>query len=95
MREIDELPSRRATPAAKELRMAEQLIDALAADWKPERYHDTYVEELRARIEAKADGADTDTQDDEPEPSADIVDLTEALERSLEQGRGRKRRRSA
>ena len=45
--EIDELPSRRATPAAKELRMAEQLIDALAADWKPERYHDTYVEELR------------------------------------------------
>ena len=77
--EIDELPSRRATPAAKELRMAEQLIDALAADWKPERYHDTYVEELRARIEAKADGAETDAGDDEPEPSADIVDLTEAL----------------
>jgi len=93
--EIDELPSRRATPAAKELRMAEQLIEALAADWKPEHYHDTYVEELRARIEAKADGADTDARDDEPEPSADIVDLTEALERSLEQGRGRKRRRSA
>ena len=85
--EIDELPSRRATPAAKELRMAEQLIDALAADWKPERYHDTYVEELRARIEAKADGADTDAQDDEPEPSADIVDLTEALERSLKKAK--------
>ena len=93
--EIDELPSRRATPAAKELRMAEQLIDALAADWKPERYHDTYVEELRARIEAKADGAETDAHDDEPEPSADIVDLTEALQRSLEKGRGRKRRRTA
>ena len=45
----------------------------------PKRYHDTYTEELRARIEAKADGADTDIQDDEPEPSADIVDLTEAL----------------
>ena len=75
--------------------MAEQLIDALAADWKPEHYHDTYVEELRARIEAKADGAETDARDDEPEPSADIVDLTEALQRSLEQGRGRKRRRSA
>ena len=93
--EIEELPSRRASPAAKELRMAEQLIDALATDWKPERYHDTYVEELRARIEAKAEGAETDTGEAEPEPSADVVDLTEALQRSLEQGRGRKRRRSA
>ena len=64
-----------------------QLIDALAADWKPERYHDTYTEELRARIEAKGDGADTEIQDDEPEPSADIVDLTEALERSLKKAK--------
>ena len=96
-REIDELPSRRTKPTTKELRMAQQLIDALAAEWKPEHYHDTYVEELRARIDAK-EVAKIETVD-EPAPTADVLDLTEALQRSLEQGRSkpraRRRRRSA
>ena len=33
--------------------MAEQLIDALASDWDPKQYQDTYVDELKARIKAK------------------------------------------
>ena len=45
--------TRRAKPDAKALKMAGQLIDGLAAEWKPEQYHDTYTEELRKRIKAK------------------------------------------
>ena len=36
--------------------MATQLIDGLAAEWNPDQYHDTYVEELRKRIKAKEAG---------------------------------------
>lgn len=96
-RDIDELPARKSKPGAKELKMAEQLIDALASDWDPKQYKDTYVEELKARIEAatkkRGDKGD-DVVDAEPDEdkTADIVDLTEALQRSLDEGRaGRKR----
>ncbi len=51
--EIDEMPARRAKPDAKALKMASQLLDAMSTDWKPSRYHDTYTEELRSRIEAR------------------------------------------
>ena len=38
--------------------MATQLLDAMAADWDPRRYHDTFTEDLRDRIEAKDKGKD-------------------------------------
>jgi DNA end-binding protein Ku len=54
--EIDAVPSRRARVEAKELRLATQIIDALQAQWKPSKYHDTYTEELEDLIKAKAKG---------------------------------------
>ena len=47
-------PRRQADAEGAE--MATQLIDALASDWKPKRYHDTYTEELRKRITARGTG---------------------------------------
>jgi DNA end-binding protein Ku len=82
--DIDGIPSKSsAKPDAKTLRMATQLIDALAADWKPEQYHDTYAEELKARIKAK--GAGKRIVDEEPaeEPGAKVLDLMEALRNSV------------
>lgn len=91
-KDIDELPARRSKPGDKELKMATQLIDALTADWKPEQYKDTYADELRERIKAKESGDDVVEQEAEEPRSADVVDLAEALERSLgEAGKGRKR----
>jgi DNA end-binding protein Ku len=89
--DIDELPARKSKPGPKELRMAEQLIDSLASDWDPKQYQDTYVDELKARIKAKDKGKDVVEAEPEEEKTADIVDLTEALQRSLESGRTRKR----
>src|SRR6476646_7470979 len=35
---IDDIPSARAKPDAKEVRLATQIIDSLASDWDPRRY---------------------------------------------------------
>jgi DNA end-binding protein Ku len=88
-RDIDELPSRRSKPAAKELRMALQLLDALASDWEPKQYKDTYVEELRDRIEAKEAGEEVVVEEPAAK-GADVIDLSEALQRSLDTA-GRRR----
>ena len=83
--DIDGIPSKSAAkPDAKTLRMATQLIDALAADWKPEQYHDTYAEELKARIKAK--GAGNKIVDEEPPEGTGgkVLDLMEALRTSVE-----------
>jgi len=82
-KDIDELPARKSKPAAKELQMAKQLVDSLAGDWDPKQYHDTFAEELRSRIKAKDKGKDVVEATADEEPTADIIDLSEALERSL------------
>jgi DNA end-binding protein Ku len=94
-RDIDDLPSRRSKPAPAELRMAVQLIDSLASDWDPKRYKDTYVEELRDRIEAKEAGKEVVAEAPTKERGADVIDLSEALQRSLDEARGGKRRRTS
>ena len=80
-------------PAPKELRMALQLLDSLASDWNPKQYKDTYVEELRDRIEAKEAGEEI-VADEIEERRADVIDLSEALQRSLDEARATKRRKT-
>lgn len=80
--EIDGLPSRRARADGKELRLATQIIDALESDWKPNKYHDTYTEELRELIERRAKG-ETITIDQSPAESAKVLDLMAALNASV------------
>jgi DNA end-binding protein Ku len=80
--QIDELPARRTKPDAKELKLATTIVDALAADWDPERYHDTYTDELKSLIERKAAG-ETITVEEEPEGTAEVIDLMAALEASV------------
>jgi DNA end-binding protein Ku len=77
----------------KALKMATQLVDALASDWEPEQYHDTYVEELRDRIRAKDEGEEV-IEAEEEKPTAKVVDLAAALEESLRSARPTSARRS-
>ena len=46
----------------RELAMAKQLIDSLAGEFEPEKYHDTYREEVLALIERKAAGEEIAVQ---------------------------------
>jgi DNA end-binding protein Ku len=69
-------------PSAKELEMARQLIEALAGDFEPEKYHDEYREQLLDIIEKKAAGEEIVAEPLVEEP-AKVVDLMAALEASL------------
>jgi DNA end-binding protein Ku len=93
---IESLPPRRSKPDAAALKMAGQLIDGLAADWNPDKYHDTYVEELRKRIKAKKAGKEIVDDTVTTETPANVVDLVAALQASLDKAkRPRKARKRA
>jgi DNA end-binding protein Ku len=89
-KEIGELPSRRAKPDPKALKLATQIVDSLAADWKPDQYHDTYAEELRRLIKAKGDGKDVVVEEPAKPDTGNVVDLMAALEASVEAAKGKR-----
>lgn len=73
----------------RELEMAERLVEDMSEDWAPEQYHDTYREDLLARIEAKIDKGQTheitEVEEGAPAPGGgEVVDLMAMLKRSLE-----------
>ena len=88
--EVDGVPARRSKPDAKALKLATQIVDSLAGDWKPEQYRDTYAEELRARIQRKEKGKDIVAEAEAPEGEAKILDLMEALEQSVSAAKERR-----
>ncbi len=78
--EIGEIEEAQATD--RELKMAEQLIASLSADFEPAKFHDEYREQVLALIEAKANGEEIAVQPQVEEPAA-APDLMAALEASL------------
>jgi len=91
----DVLPQKQAKVAAKEVEMAEQLIDSLTTEFDPGAYRDEYREELLSLIERKAEGKDVLTAPATEEPKATAApDLMSALEESIaavkDRGKGKK-----
>lgn len=75
----------------KEMEMANQLVSSYESDFAPENYTDEYQKELRALIEAKMErGEAVETPEIAQEEGAEVVDLMEALRRSVAQSRERK-----
>ena len=68
----------------KELDIAKQLIDSLEGDWEPEKYKDTYREDVLAFIERKAAGEEIAEQPALDEEEAPVPDLMSALRASLD-----------
>ena len=82
-------------PSAKELDMALRLIDDMADEWQPERYHDTYHEDLLKRIEEKIKAGQTEriTEPEKEEKAgkgAEVIDLMSLLKKSVEGGKKEK-----
>lgn len=73
-----------------EVKVANQLIEALAGDWDPEKYHDTFQENLKKLIEVKLEGGEV-AEVEKPKKMAPVVDLMAALKQSLAQMEGRKK----
>jgi DNA end-binding protein Ku len=85
--EVEGLPGRQTRVSEKELKMAQQLIDSLSADFEPDRYADTYREKVLDLIERKAEGKEV-VVNAEPERPAPVIDLMAALEASLKAAKG-------
>ena len=76
----------------KEVAMAAQLIDSLSAEFEPERFKDTYREQVLDLIERKAAGEEI-VLEDAPAPDAtSVVDLMAALEASVAEARQARKR---
>jgi DNA end-binding protein Ku len=81
--ELDGLPDAKELKASdRELKMAEQLIESLASEFDPTRYHDEYREKVLELIEAKAAGEEIAVQPEAPKAER-VPDLMAALEASL------------
>ncbi len=96
VREAD-FPSLDAAPkvSPRELRMSAQLVEGFAEDFDPSRFSDEYQEQLRTLIDAKlaqGDSLDTDAtfgeSDDDEDSGGEVLDLMDALKRSIERSRG-------
>jgi DNA end-binding protein Ku len=84
-RQIDELPDPAEVKTSKrELEIAEQLVDSLAGDFEPQKYRDTYREEVLALIERKAQGEEITLQPPPEETREPAPDLMSALKASLD-----------
>jgi len=76
-----------------ELKLAQQVMESLVAEFDPTELKSQYRSDLREMLEAKLDGQEIA----KPEPVAEtpIVDLMEALKRSVEEVKGRKTTKAA
>ena len=86
IRDVEDIKSTRSRVSAEELKMAERLIESFTTDWKPEKYKDTYRDDLCAIIRAKRKGkeihAAPETEEEAP------TDLLTALRESIERSQG-------
>jgi DNA end-binding protein Ku len=74
--------------------MARRLVADMTGTWQPEEYHDSFQEKIMQLVEKKAhegkiENLEKDTGGEERK-SADIIDLTELLKRSLSEKGGNK-----
>ena len=88
--ELDNLPKGQSFQK-RELEMARSLIDSMTVPWKPEQYQDSYRDRVMEMIEAKRRGEEIVTEGDTGQ-SAEVLDLMQALERSLDRSKGAKGR---
>jgi DNA end-binding protein Ku len=73
-----------------ELQMAEQLVATLADSFQPEKFSDTYRDNLMKIINAKMKGKKITVEEPkEPEPT-NVIDLMTRLQESLAQGKKKK-----
>jgi DNA end-binding protein Ku len=90
-------PAPKVSP--KELEMSEALVKSFESDFDPSKFGDDYQEELRKLIDAKlkeGDAVDTaatfgDQPEEEEKGGGEVLDLMEALRKSVDQNRASKK----
>jgi DNA end-binding protein Ku len=88
-----DFPELKEQVAPAELKVAKMLIDSMSVEeFAPEKFHDTYREDVMAMIEARIAGQTIPVQDVKKPAMTNVVNLMDVLQRSLEasQGKGAK-----
>src|SRR5580765_4970225 len=85
IRQVEEFRTDTGLVKEKELAMAKMLISSLEAEFEPQKYHDTYRDNLQKLIEAKIEGKKV--VETPSEHVAPVIDIMEALKKSLAEKR--------
>jgi DNA end-binding protein Ku len=83
IRTVEEFRTDTSNVKEKELALAKTLVESLADDFQPEKYHDTYRDNLQKMIEAKVAGHKV--VETPAAHVAPVIDIMEALKKSLAQ----------
>lgn len=90
--ELD-VPSGKEGVSERELEMAERLVEGMVTDWEPEKYKDTYRQDVMKMIEERVESGQLEASDSPaPRPKraeGKVLDLMSLLKQSVEEG-GRK-----
>jgi DNA end-binding protein Ku len=84
IRKVEQFGQQDIQIRAGELKVAEQLVQALAAKWDPGKYHDTFEDNLKGLIRAHLEGKEVPAVA-KAKPPAPAADLMDALKQSLAQ----------
>lgn len=74
-----------------ELKMAGQVVESMADDFRPDEFRDTYQEQLKELVQAKLEGGEAFTTEEQPaelDETEDVSDLLAKLEASVKRRRG-------
>lgn len=86
IRQVEEFRTDAAGVKPAELELAKQLIASLEAAFEPDKYRDSYRENLMAMIRSKVEGKEVVVAA-EPAHRAPVIDIMEALKKSLKEGK--------
>jgi DNA end-binding protein Ku len=84
VRGAEEYAAERADVPAKELDLATRFVEAIAAPFQPDEFTDRYREQLESLIASKEPVVSRAATAGTPAASGNVVDIIEALRRSLE-----------
>ena len=90
VREVEDFGTSNIDLKDAEVKVAHQLIEALADKFDPKKYHDTFQENLRKLIQARLEGGEV-APIEKPRKLAPVVDLMAALKQSLAEMEGKKK----
>jgi DNA end-binding protein Ku len=78
----------------KELKMAEMLVDQMVEEWNPDKYKDTYRDDLLARIKEKVAAGETEVVtpeagEEEEAVAEGVIDIMSLLKKSVAEAKGK------
>jgi DNA end-binding protein Ku len=85
IRQVEEFRTDTSLVKEKELAMAKMLISSLEENFEPQKYHDSYRDNLKKMIEDKIEGRNV--VETPAEHFAPVIDIMEALKKSLAEKR--------